>query len=107
MADRSDASGRGVQPERTALAWERTGSAGIVGGALYLRALGSAPRALWLPGAMMILLGTYQMHAAVRKYQCHRGRPSPASPRLMWVVALAAVTFSLACLIAVLWVDGP
>ncbi|MGH3665199.1 MAG: DUF202 domain-containing protein [Egibacteraceae bacterium] len=49
---------RGLQRERTALAWTRTGLALLAAGAVYLRSAHSGLDSLWnLPGWTAIILG--------------------------------------------------
>lgn len=91
----------GMQQERTALAWDRTGLAMIVGGALFLRA-GAPPyhELRHLPGMVMIGLGAILLvlsyeHYERRDSRLRRGGPA-THPGLVRVVGVAAVLFSVA-----------
>lgn len=93
----------GMQHERTALAWDRTALAMIVGGALFMRA-GNPPyhHPRHLPGIVMIGLGTLVLVLAFRRYesrnaQLRAGRPV-AQPGLVRVVGTATVAFCVAAL---------
>lgn len=102
--DAADAAGRGLQRERTTLAWERTGLTFVVVGALLLRVGGDPyyhPR--HVPGAVAILLGGAMVAAALRAGST-AGAPGRARRRLaaLRLVGVAAAGVSLAALVLVL-----
>jgi uncharacterized membrane protein YidH (DUF202 family) len=93
----------GLQHERTALAWDRTGLGFMVFGALLLRA-GDPP---WhplrhLPGALALGVGVALIVWAARRYRRQvsdrRTEPAPAAVRL---VAGLTVVCSLAALVLI------
>lgn len=91
----------GMQQERTALAWDRTALAMIVGGALFLRA-GQPPyhELRHLPGIVMIALGAVLLVASFTHYERRDARLREGGrathPGLVRLVGVAAVLFSLA-----------
>jgi uncharacterized membrane protein YidH (DUF202 family) len=95
---------RGLQRERTALAWDRTGLSFLVASALLLRVAGSTPTVLrHLPGALGILLGSALLLGAARPGGRLREQRPQLLPRL---VGLAAVALSVAALALVLLAAG-
>lgn len=105
----------GLQPERTALAWQRTGLSMAVGALVAMRIL---PELLgvWalLPGAIGLTLAIAVVVAAQVRYgRYHRGlidpglQPRMPAGRLMFVCALtAAVIGVLALIIAIGYAAG-
>lgn len=90
-----------MQQERTALAWDRTALAMIVGGALFVRAGQPpyhAPR--HLPGILMVVLGAVVLVLSFERYERRdvrlRGGGPVLQPVLVRVVGIAAVLFSAA-----------
>lgn len=99
---------RGMQQERTALAWDRTALAMIVGGALFVRAGQPpyhAPR--HLPGILMIVLGAVVLVLSFERYERRdvrlRGGGPVLQPLLVRVVGVAVVLFSAASMGLVLF----
>jgi uncharacterized membrane protein YidH (DUF202 family) len=92
---------RGLQQERTALAWDRTGLAFMVAGALFVRG-GEPPyhHPRHIPGFLVVVVGGALVGVAARRYHrqhAHLRQERPvASPGLVRFVGLAAVAFSLA-----------
>lgn len=98
----------GGQQERTALAWDRTGVALMVVGALYLRG-GHPPyhQVRHWPGLAILILGATLIVAAYRRYEglhgaLREGRPV-LSGKLVIVTGLVTVLFSVAALALVLF----
>jgi putative membrane protein len=90
----------GLQPERTALAWDRTGVAFLVVGALLVRASGPPyPSPRIVPGLVSLLLGASLVVASARWRGPER---MAARPRLVRLVGSAAVLVSVAALWLVL-----
>lgn len=96
---------RGLQRERTALAWERTGLTFVVVGALLLR-VGGAPylHPRHVPGALGIVVGGAMVAGAMR---AGGTAGTPGSVRRRRLVALrlvgvAAAAVSVAALVVVL-----
>jgi uncharacterized membrane protein YidH (DUF202 family) len=89
----------GLQRERTALAWDRTGVAFLLAGLLFLRATGGA--SLWwrIPSVLTVVFGSLLMLYGYRRYA--RAAVGPAggplgTTGLLRVVGLVAIAFSLA-----------
>lgn len=95
---------RGLQQERTALAWDRTGLAMIVAGALFVRA-GEGPYGdlRHLPGYAAVATGVWLLWQASRTYEQRHGilrrEESVTEPSWVRVVALIAVVLSLSSLV--------
>jgi uncharacterized membrane protein YidH (DUF202 family) len=96
----------GVQQERTALAWQRTGLSLAAAGVLYLHA--TVSRAwLLIPGAALLLVAAATLLTGWRRYerlhqQLQTGAPV-AAPRPLATLATAVTLFSTcAILLAVL-----
>jgi uncharacterized membrane protein YidH (DUF202 family) len=92
----------GLQPERTALAWRRTGLAMLVNGALLVRAAAQArsPALVWV--SVLVVLASLGLFA-VAEYR-HRvllRAGAPPSPHAA-LAALLLVSVWLACAAAVL-----
>jgi uncharacterized membrane protein YidH (DUF202 family) len=89
-----------VQRERTALAWDRTGVAFLVGGLLYLRAAGGQSWWWQVPSIAMVAAGCFLMLYGYRRYaRAAAGPPEPGTlgaPGLLRAVGLATIAFSLA-----------
>jgi uncharacterized membrane protein YidH (DUF202 family) len=103
-SDARDSRDRGLQRERTALAWERTGLSLVVACALLLRVAGPAPTGLrHLPGGLGLLLGAALVLGAGRP----DGRLRSSWPLLLpRVLGIAAVALSAAALVVVLVPGG-
>jgi uncharacterized membrane protein YidH (DUF202 family) len=88
----------GLQRERTALAWDRTGVAFLVAGVLFLRATVDAGWAWRLVGAATLVLGGFLVLHGYRRYARppDPARGGLAAPSLLRVVGLAAIVFSVA-----------
>ncbi|MBL8290126.1 MAG: DUF202 domain-containing protein [Rubrivivax sp.] len=105
-ADRSAAPGAprrpaGLQAERTALAWSRTGLGVLLNAALVLRAgLLQQSKALAALGAVLLLAGAaVTVYGGLRKRQLLRS-PALAAPAAAAVLALAGLAL-LTCAAAV------
>jgi uncharacterized membrane protein YidH (DUF202 family) len=98
MRNTDDSSRPGLQPERTSLAWDRTGLAFIVAGALLIRAVGSPyPDLRQAPGLVALAFGGFVIAAtAHRARRAASGTDSARPPRLMLWVAVVTVQASLA-----------
>ena len=97
----------GLQHERTALAWDRTGLALLVVGALHLRsALTDAAVGWLLPGAATLVIGGVVLWWGSWRYRRRepdlRAGRSPVRPRLVVVTGLTTVAVGLASLLLVL-----
>jgi uncharacterized membrane protein YidH (DUF202 family) len=101
--DREEAPG--LQRERTALAWDRTGLGFIVAGALLLRIGGSPyhhPR--HAPAALAVAFGAALVYGASWRYRRNTlGRSTGLAAPAWWVrtVGIVAVAFSAAALVVV------
>jgi hypothetical protein len=84
----------GLQPERTSLAWERTGLTFVAAGALLIRAVGAPyPDLHHVPGLIALVFGGVVMAARARRTA---GATGPGgSPRLMLSAAIVTVQVSL------------
>jgi uncharacterized membrane protein YidH (DUF202 family) len=97
----------GLQHERTALAWDRTGLSLLVVGALTLRS-GGPPfdDLLHAPGYAAMAVGAGLLVAGGRRYRRReldlRHGESPVHPRLVLLTGFAALGVSLAALVLVL-----
>lgn len=98
---------RGLQPERTALAWQRTGLAMAVGALVATRILPEL-LGLWalLPGAIGLTLSIVVVAAAhVRYGRYHRGlidaslQPRMPAGRLMFACAVTAGLIGILALV--------
>jgi uncharacterized membrane protein YidH (DUF202 family) len=97
----------GLQHERTALAWDRTGLSFLVAGAFLLRAGGPTFSAVrHAPAAIALALGALLLVVAARRYGTQRAafdrRRNPASPRLVRAVGVGASVVSAAALVLAL-----
>jgi putative membrane protein len=97
----------GLQQERTMLAWDRTGLALIITGALFVRA-GKAPyvAAPHLPGFLAIAMGAIVLATAARRYRgrdrgLRAGGPA-ARPGMVRLTALVVLVLSIASTVLVL-----
>ena len=93
----------GLQHERTALAWERTAIAGMVGGVLLARYAAAAIHPAWAAlGIAAVVLGGVLLVWAGRHYDdLHgplRAGENPAHPAAVRLVGLASITFTGAAL---------
>lgn len=84
---------RGLQRERTALAWDRTGLALIAAGLLTVRAAGP-PYVGWLPvpGYLTTLLGAGVLVHAGRRYGKDAEDTAPIAP---WLTRIVGGTVTL------------
>lgn len=93
----------GLQHERTALAWDRTGLSLLVVGALLLRS-GGPPYGdvVHLPGYVGLSVGAILLWAGGRRYRRRevslREGASPVRPGLVVLAAVAALTMGIASL---------
>jgi uncharacterized membrane protein YidH (DUF202 family) len=99
---------RSLQQERTALAWDRTGVAMIVAGALFVRA-GTPPyhELRHAPGMIAMVFGAVLILLAYRRYdwlhaRLHAGEPV-VSPLLLIGTGVVTVLFALAALVLVVF----
>jgi uncharacterized membrane protein YidH (DUF202 family) len=96
----------GLQHERTALAWDRTGLSFLVVGTLTIRHSGMAPETLpSVVGCLAMAVGALLLWAGTRRYQRReadlRHGASPVRPRLVRLTGAAAIGISLASLLLV------
>lgn len=97
----------GLQHERTALAWDRTGLSLLVVGALLLRS-GGPPYGdvVHLPGYVGLSAGAILLWAGGRRYRRREVRlregTSMVQPGLVVLTAIAALTMGIASLFAIL-----
>jgi uncharacterized membrane protein YidH (DUF202 family) len=97
----------GLQHERTALAWDRTGLSLLVVGALTLRSGGPPYDDLFhAPGYAAMLVGAGLLWAGGRRYRRRelalRHGASPVHPRLVLLTGVSAIAVSLSALMLVL-----
>lgn len=98
---------RGLQQERTALAWDRTSLTLAVAGALFIRA-GEPPYGdpRHVPGFVAILAGMLALRHSYRLYSRRhaqlREERSVVAPRAVLGLAVVAVGLGLASLVLVL-----
>lgn len=98
---------RGLQQERTALAWDRTALSLVAAAVLYVRLVGPPLlRASQVPGLLALALGAHMLVVGSRRYaDLHtllRHRGSVAHHRNLRLVGLGTVAFGLACGLAIL-----
>jgi uncharacterized membrane protein YidH (DUF202 family) len=98
---------RGLQRERTALAWDRTGVSFLIASALLVRVVGPPyPNLRHLPAALGLLLGALLVSGAVGREHVPPGsaqehlRVRPWAMRLLAAAAVAFGAVSLAALLA-------
>jgi uncharacterized membrane protein YidH (DUF202 family) len=97
----------GLQHERTALAWDRTGLSLLVVGALTLRS-GGPPfdDLLHAPGYLALVVGASLLWAGGRRYRRReadlRRGASPVQPHLVLLTGISAVAVSIAALLLIL-----
>jgi uncharacterized membrane protein YidH (DUF202 family) len=97
----------GLQHERTALAWDRTGLSLLVVGVLTLRS-GGPPfdDLLHAPGYLAMAVGAVLLWAGGRRYRRReadlRRGVSPVQPHLVLLTGIAAVAVSVAALLLIL-----
>ncbi len=104
----------GLQPERTALAWRRTGLVLVAGSLAALRFLPGIlgvwtvlPVVLGMVAAVAVLVFAHRRHVAVhtRLVASDGDRVPLPSGRLLAVVAAAVVGYGITALVAVLLLD--
>lgn len=99
----------GLQQERTALAWDRTALAMIVGGALFIRG-GEAPYGdlRHLPGFVAILVGIWALGRSYRLYTRRHAllRDAASLTETGLILTVAAVTLALSVASVVLIVTS-
>jgi uncharacterized membrane protein YidH (DUF202 family) len=97
----------GLQHERTALAWDRTGLSLMVVGALTLRS-GGPPYddLLHAPGYLALAVGGVLLWAGGRRYRRReadlRRGASPVQPHLVLVTGFTAIGVSVAAMVLIL-----
>ena len=96
----------GLQHERTALAWDRTGLSFLVVGTLTIRHTGMAPETLpAVVGYLAMAVGALLLAAGSRRYRRRevalRHGASPVRPRLVRLTGLAAIGISVSALLLV------
>ncbi|KQW06130.1 hypothetical protein ASC66_06195 [Leifsonia sp. Root4] len=96
----------GLQPERTALAWNRTALAVAVNGVLVLRAgmVGNAPLFLGVGAMLLLAAAGATAYSSVRKRQLLRavGTPPTSSATALALAALVALLASGAGIASIL-----
>lgn len=96
----------GLQPERTALAWNRTALAVAVNGVLVLRAglVGSAPLFLGVGAVLLLAAAAATAYSSVRKRQLLRaaGTPPTSSATALALAALVTLLASAAGVASIL-----
>lgn len=108
MSELARASPRGAQPERTALAWQRTALATAAGAAIIARHTGDALG----PASVAVLLATLVLAGAAfvlgrRRYWLSPGEPSRRRDgRAPFALALAVTTLGLTELLALVLAGG-
>ena len=98
----------GLQHERTALAWDRTGLALMVVGALTLRTAGAPFDTLrHAPGYLTLAVGMWLLWAGSRRYRLReddlRAGASPVRPGLVVLTGMTTIAISLMALVLVVW----
>lgn len=104
-SEREEELRRGLQRERTALAWNRTGLSVILAGALLVRA--NLDRGLLLvPGFLAAAIGAGLLVLADQRYERHgvaiAAGETPISPRLVRALGLGVLLICAAALATVL-----
>ncbi|PPL18848.1 DUF202 domain-containing protein [Microterricola pindariensis] len=96
----------GLQPERTALAWNRTALAVAVNAALVLRAgaLGDAPLLVGVGVFLLLAAGAATAYSSIRKRQLLRAidTPPPSSSLALTLAAILALLASAAGIASIL-----
>jgi uncharacterized membrane protein YidH (DUF202 family) len=93
----------GLQPQRTALAWARTGLAMIVNSLLVLRlGVNAADRPVELLGIGFLAISAGMLLIGERRRRQLARAPAGASPRVMAGCAVGVVLVSLAGVMAML-----
>lgn len=97
------AAGRGLAPERTSLAWSRTGLSLLITGLLVGRlALGSVGPGILVPVALALALAAWVLVASLRRGRWARAVTSEGQPASVLVdgrlPALVVVVVALLCL---------
>ncbi len=86
---------RGLQPERTDLAWTRTAAAVIVAGAIQLRKAAESGGGLaFVPGFLFVATGLLFLALSRRRSSAGR-RGRTGTNRRAYALALASVVFGL------------
>lgn len=104
MTALASATPHGAQPERTALAWQRTALASATGAAIIARHTGEALG----PAAVLVLLATLALAGAAfvlgrRRYGMTPGEPTRRRDgRAPFALALAVTTMALTELLALM-----
>jgi len=89
----------GLQPERTGLAWRRTGISLLIGAVAAARILSNAfgwwavaPVAFWLAGAVTVLLQSQQRYARTQRALVgSASEPLPSGALLLLTAILVAI----------------
>jgi uncharacterized membrane protein YidH (DUF202 family) len=96
-----DAGQRGLQHERTSLAWDRTGVSYLIASALLVRVVGPPYASVrHLPAALGLLLGTALAAGALERRETP-DRPAGARPWAMRGVGAATLLLSASSLVAI------